>query len=101
MTKPSRRSLLAGLAVIALTIGMAIVPATSAAAADGQLAIRNNCGVELQYWVQPHNGGGTGYAFPGDVQYWNVQSATWYVSSRFGTKSVWVAANRGVLVNLC
>ncbi|WP_148088882.1 hypothetical protein [Saccharothrix texasensis] len=75
--------------------------ATSAVAADGQLAIRNNCGVEVKYWVHPHNGGGTGYAFPGDVQYWNVQSTSWYVSSRFGTKSVWVPADRGVLVNLC
>ncbi|XVS61739.1 hypothetical protein ACQPYE_25995 [Actinosynnema sp. CA-299493] len=101
MTKPSRRSLLGGLAVTALTIGMAIVSATSAVAADGQLAVRNNCGVELEYRVHPHNGGGTGYAFAGDIQYWNLQSATWYVSSRFGTKTVWVPPSRGVLVNLC
>ncbi|MEU4746915.1 hypothetical protein AB0G02_41555 [Actinosynnema sp. NPDC023658] len=51
MTKPSRRSLLTGLAAIPLTIGMVVVPATSASAADGQLAVRNNIGVELQYWV--------------------------------------------------
>ena len=101
MTKPSRRSLLAGLAVIPLTIGMTIVPATSAAAATGSLDVGNNCGVDVLYSVGPHNGGGTDYAYAGEVRHWTLQSATWYVSSRFGTKPVWVQANRGVRVNLC
>ena len=98
MTFPSRKSLIASLAAVPLVVGLALVPATSASAATGQLSVTNNCGYALTYYVI---GAGNDYATPGQTRYWTLNAGSYTISSSGGVRSVYVMANRGLHVNLC
>jgi hypothetical protein len=95
--------MLASFATVLLATGLALAPATSASAATGQLSVRNNCGVNLEYWVTgpAYSYKGNDYAYAGQVKYWSLRPGTYYVNSAKGSRTVYVAANRSLLVNLC
>jgi hypothetical protein len=102
---PTRKALVGALAAVPLVLGLALVPATSAAAANGQLSITNNCGRSLTYYVRSisgtGNGGGNGYITAGTTQRWSPSAGSWVVSSSAGSRTYYVAANRGLAVKLC